>query len=368
MSISAKSNYVSKGLSPGLTMADADAIRSAMPWLYMVYPRVGNHGSAELVYRGQRIEGFFVQGVGPEWRKRDWVFKLRGRFFDERDLRDASRVCVVLIPPDWYKKPWWATWWRESAFARFAKRHDLLGKHLRLKDHDFVVIGTLEAPPVDLDPRWYHWNEPEIVVPASTLSRFFPDENQKEKGITTRIDDIQVDTGDEKTVNEARRKIETLLKRRHRGEEDFEIHDQRESIQEELNETRRYVLAGLVLGAIALFAGGIGIMNVTLAALFSRVKEIGIRRALGASKADILWQFLIESALLGLAGGIAGVGLGLAGSAYLQRNAQRDLSSITWYHLAAVIAVGVVSSAAFSLVPAWKAAQLDPVEALRSEQ
>src|SRR5581483_3343651 len=262
MSVFAKSNYVSRGLSPGLTLADADAIRMALPGLYMVYPRVGNHGGAQLVYDGQTIEGFYVQGVGPEWRKRDWVFQLRGRFFDERDVRSAARVCVVVEPPGWYKKPWWATWWRERPFHRFAKRRDLLGKHLRLKDHDFIVIGVLLPPPVDLDPRWYHWDEPDILVPATTLSRFFPDENQSAKGMTTRLDDIEIDTGDERTVNEVKRKVERLLQQRHR-EIDFEIRDQRQSIQEELNETQRYVIAGLVLGAIALFAGGIGIMNVT---------------------------------------------------------------------------------------------------------
>ena len=367
LSISRKSGYTSKGLSPGLTIEDADAIRKAMPELYMVYPRVGNKGHAEMYYNGEFVQHFYVQGVGPEWRRRDWVYRLRGRFFDEADMREAARVCVVLIPPTWYKKPFWATWWHLSRYQMFIQRHDLLGKHIRLKDHDFFVVGTLEAPPLDLDPRWYHWNDPNVLVPATTLSRYFPDEDKSEKGATLRIDDIQVDTGDERTSKEARHKIEQLLKLRHRGETDFEVHDAREDIQEELNETKRYVIAGLVLGAIALFAGGIGIMNVTLAALFSRVKEIGIRRALGASKADILWQFVIEAALLGLAGGIAGVALGWAGTAYLHRDAERELASITWYHLVAVVLIGVVASAAFSLVPAWRAAQLDPVEALRSE-
>lgn len=367
MSVTHKSGYITKGLSPGLTLGDAEAIRREMPELFMVSPRVGNHGPSLLWYQGTKLEHFFVQGITPEWRKRDWVYQLHGRFISDWDVRNSARVCVLLQPGTWHKKPYWAWWWKESPWSKFVHHHDLIGKTINLKDHDFVVVGMIEGPPKDLDPRWYVWNEPSVILPITTLSHLFPDYNHKSKGETTDIDSIEIDTGEEGTVSSVKRRVETILRARHRGEEDFEVTDNRQAIQEELNETRKYVVAGLVLGAVALLAGGIGIMNVTLAALFSRVKEIGIRRALGASQADILLQFVVEAALLGFAGGLAGIGLGLLGTHYLQRNAERDLSSITWYHLAGVILVAVAASAVFSFVPAWKASRLDPVEALRSE-
>lgn len=108
-------------------------------------------------------------------------------------------------------------------------------------------------------------------------------------------------------------------------------------------------------------------MNVTLAALFSRVKEIGIRRAIGASRADVLVQFVVEAAFLGLAGGVAGVELGRIGIAYLARNSQRELASVTWYHLLGVVAISIAASTLSSLYPACKAAWLDPVDALKNE-
>jgi putative ABC transport system permease protein len=122
------------------------------------------------------------------------------------------------------------------------------------------------------------------------------------------------------------------------------------------------------MGAVAVIAGGIGILNVTLAALFARIKEIGVRRAVGATRLDILSQFVAEAVLLGLCGGIAGTALGAGGIAYLSRHMEgRNIASLTWYHMAAALAISGAVGLAFSLYPAWIAATLDPVEALRSE-
>ena len=127
------------------------------------------------------------------------------------------------------------------------------------------------------------------------------------------------------------------------------------------------MLAAVALGIVALLAGGIGIMNVTLATIFSRVKEIGVRRAVGAGRADIMAQFVLEAGLLGAAGGLAGAGLGAVGISWLAKTAQRDVVSMAWHHCLAVIVLAAVVSALFAVIPAYQAALLDPVEALRSE-
>jgi putative ABC transport system permease protein len=182
------------------------------------------------------------------------------------------------------------------------------------------------------------------------------------------VDEIQVETGSERTLGSSRRRIEAILKRRHRGEEDFEIKDMREEIESKMDDMRKYVKAGFALGIVALLAGGIGIMNVTLATIFARVREIGIRRAIGAGRSDILAQFLLEAAMLGAAGGVAGVALGLGGLKWLSTlGGTRDVAQITWTQCAEGIALAAAVSASFALIPAYRASRLDPVEALKAE-
>lgn len=364
MQIEAKRNYVSKGLSPGLTCEDAREIRRTLPELFMVYPKAKRWG--ETIYdRGRKVEGVPVFGVGEEWRKRDWVYALRGRFLNSQDIQDVARVCVVVEPGGWFKKPFWASWWNEDPIEIFLKRHDLLRRQLIIENHLFTVVGILKEPPKDLDPRWFHWEGNRVLVPITTFHRYFA--RQREGRSRTAIEEIQVDTGSEATVPGMKRRIETILKRRHQGEQDYDIQDNRDTIQEELSETQRYILVGMVLGLVALLAGGIGIMNVTLAAIFSRVKEIGIRRAVGATRADILAQFVTEAMFLGLSGGLAGLGLGYAGISYLARHSDQDLANLTWYHMAAVLSIGTAVSCLFSFYPARQAAALDPVAALKDE-
>ena len=363
MTIQAKEGYVSRGLSTGLTLADAEAIGREFPDLYMVNPLMQTRG-VRLAYGRTLVEGLRVDGVTPQWRKRDWVYKQRGRFFNDWDVAHAARVCVVVEPGGWVKKPFWASFYmREDPFEAFVARRDLLGRQIRLKESLFTVVGVLELPPRDKDPRWESWNNPAVLVPVTAFHRFLKEGTAAADG----VGHIKIDTGDERTLSPYRKRLEALLKRRHRGEEDFEIKDMREEIAGEMEEQRKYVLAAVALGIVALLAGGIGIMNVTLATIFSRVKEIGVRRAVGAGRADIMAQFVLEAGLLGAAGGLAGAGLGAVGISWLAKTAQRDVVSMAWHHCLAVIVLAAVVSALFAVIPAYQAALLDPVEALRSE-
>ena len=365
LSIEHKRNYVGRGLSKGLTVDDAQALRARMPELFMVSPTAGNWGP-DLAYEGKRVESASVLGVTPEWRRRNWVYTRRGRFFSERDQREAARVCVIVEPGGWVKKPFWLSYWgiQESDFDKLVSRRDLLGRRLRIGGHEFVVVGALKLPPKDKDPRWDSWNNPSILLPLASYSRFLGSSRGNAPGA---VDEIAVDTGDEKTLGPARRRIETILKQRHRGEEDFEVKNQRQELEDSIREENKYVLVALILGVVALISGGIGILNVTLAAVYSRVREIGIRRALGAERADVLALFVAEAALLGLAGGVAGVLLGVVGIEKLAKAADRDVVDMTWYHAVAMVALSSAVAAAFSAYPAWLASRLDPVEALREE-
>ena len=185
--------------------------------------------------------------------------------------------------------------------------------------------------------------------------------------MASHIERINVDTGDEKTVPIYKRRIEELLKARHRGEVDYEVKDNREEIQGIMNSIRQYVIAILAVGIVAILAGGIGIMNVTLATIYSRIKEIGIRRAVGATRSDIMLQFLVEAMALGFMGGVAGLGLGTAGVLYLSRHAERDMYSMSALHFFYTLLIAVGTGFIFALYPANQASKLDPVEALHYE-
>ena len=364
LTIEQRSAYVSKGLSPGLTLDDAYAIRREFPDLYMVAPRTMNW-SGRFVAEHVDTRRVRVLATGPEWRRRDWVYALRGRFLNQWDMDHQSRVCLVVLPPGWHKKPFWASFWnRTDPFGDYVVHHDLLGRQIRLEDSYFTVVGVLAPPPRDLDPRWESWSTPNVVVPMTA----FQQRLQPRWMRPTLIEEILIDTGDAATLGRRRREIEQLLLQRHRGEPDFEIHDMQEAIESELAKQRKNMRTALALGLVALLAGGIGIMNVTLAAIFSRVREIGVRRALGATPADILAQFVVEAGLLGLAGGLAGLGLGLVGVRYLKEIAERpSMVQLGWLQCVLVVVVGMLVSAAFAAAPAWQASRLDPVEALRAE-
>ena len=363
MSVEAKSSYISKGLSEGLTLDDTVALRRQFPDLYMTYPTV-SLWSGRFLHGRLQSRNMKVLGTSPEWRRRDWVYTLRGRFINQWDMDHQSRVCVLVEPAGWFHKPFWANFWRrDNPYDDYALRHDLLGQQVRLEDSYFTVVGVLKPPPQDLDPRWETWATPNAIVPVTAFQQRLQPSWMRPHG----IESIVIDTGSEQTLSRYRREIQQFLLRRHREEEDFDISDMREAIEGEMEKQRKYVNAALALGIVALLAGGIGIMNVTLAAIFSRVREIGIRRAVGATPGDIMAQFLVEAGLLGAAGGVAGVGLGLVGVWYLKKMTDKDLAHMTWLHCLAVVGVGALVSAAFAAVPAWQASRLDPVEALRAE-
>jgi len=358
------------GLSRGLTLGDAEAIRKNMPELYMVAPTRSGYGNFNY---GAFKTDLGLRGITLEWTKRDWAYTLRGRFINQQDIDQAARVCVVTEPGGWSdenKRPsWWGRWYNDvDDFKSFIKRTDLLGRTVRVNNQLLTVVGILQEPPIDKDPRggWGSSQGGELTVPITTLQRYFSSDSG-DRYVPESINNISVDTGSEKIFLAAKHRIENLLDSRHRGEKDFEIEDLQEEIEKKLQVMRKNAIAVLSIGLVAILSGGIGIMNVTLATIFSRIREIGIRRALGATRFDILVQFVIEAMLLGTCGGVAGIGLGLAGLRYLVEDGTEKIQSLHWWHFPATLAISAAVGFLFSLYPAHTAARLDPVEALRYE-
>jgi len=367
--INRKRDYIPRGLSSGLTAADAQAIRDAFPEIPMVYPSIWRWGT-RVRFGDLHSEDVSLLGTTTEWRRRDWVYRLQGRFLDEEDTRAAARVCIVVKPGGWIKKPFWAGFDQEKALRRWIEHRGLLGQELLIEDHLFRVVGVIEEPPRDRDPRWFrHWwdwsSGGMVLVPITSYQRYLL-RGEGRNAVAAKADDLQVDVGEESQVGVYIRRFEALLATRHRGEIDFEVRDFRERIRGALKRNRENALAVLVIGVVAILAGGIGIMNVTLATIFSRIREIGIRRALGATRAEIVAQFVTEATILGFLGGVAGLPLGFAAARWLSPDPNHIvLPGLAHFVLAWLISIG--TGLLFSLLPAWRASRFDPVEALRYE-
>jgi putative ABC transport system permease protein len=351
-----------RGLSKGLTLDDARAIRTLFPGLYMVSPQDNTWGP--FAAEGFHNNGVSVMGVTPEWRLRDWVYRMEGRFFSPRDLETEARVCIIVLPGGWIKRPYWDKDTYIDPFDAFITHHDLLGHWVALNDHPFRVIGVLHEPPRDKDPRWFHnGGVPSILLPLTTAETVLRHDSQK---MDLMVNEIQIDTGDEATAASYARRIEKALSERHRGEKDFEVKDYREFLEGAIKKMRSFIISIGIIGVIAMLAGGIGILNVTLATVFSRVREIGVRRALGATRRDIVAQFIVEALVLGVFSGAAGSALGaLMVLKFSPSDRMIDNFSPVYALVSTAIAVGV--SFAFSVGPAWQASRLDPMNALRYE-
>ncbi len=366
LKIEKKRGFKGKGLSPGLTSDDAALMRRHWPELYMAYPMV-RRWQTRIRLEDFKSDDLVTWGTTEEWARRDWVYAVRGRFLTADDVREARRVAVILQPGGWVQKPYWAKYFPEQALEKFVKRREVLGKEVLLDDHVFTVVGILQEPPRDKDPRWGHSSyggSGNVIVPITAYQKYLlPRWN---KGRPEAIDEIQVDTGGGRDHAALVRAVKGLLDARHRGEKDYNLKDFNDLWAGRIKRQRERALAVLVIGVVAVLASGIGIMNVTLATIFSRIREIGIRRALGATRADIINQFVSEAVVLGAVGGVGGTALGWLFTIKLAPDPDM-MAPVTASAVGLAMLIALATGFFFSLYPAWQASRLDPVESLRYE-
>lgn len=332
-----------------LTMGDVEAIADpfAAPSVVGVAPIL--QGSAEVSYSGES-EVTAINGVTPDYATVRNYNVTEGDFITEAHMLGRSAVVILGV---------------DVADEIFGRKSGLVEETVRIEGQPFRVIGVLE----EKGGGSFGSEDDQIIVPLTTAQ-----DRLIRRQTRDRVDVIFVGAASADLVPQASDEIAQILRQRHRteiGEDDFTIFTQQDFLDVASSITGILTIFLGGIAGISLLVGGIGIMNIMLVSVVERTREIGLRKAMGARKIDILTQFLTESVLLSIFGGIVGIGLGWLISVVVgQIAANADADIVPVIGMDAVLLATLFSAAVgvfFGLYPANRAASLEPVEALRYE-
>lgn len=320
---------------------DAKAIKSKVKDIDYVSPTVQT--SYQIVY-GNQNWNTTVEGVTPEFMSIRSLSVSNGSFISTNDLEKRNRVAVI------------GTTVAENLFDE----KNPVGQNIRINNQPYKVIGLLTSKG---QSSMGQDQDDMIYVPLTTAM-------ERMLGITY-VQSINVQVSDSTKMDQVQENIETLLRQRHHltagnKEDDFTVRNLT-SLMETVSQSTSMLT--LLLGAIAgisLFVGGIGIMNIMMVSVTERTREIGIRKALGATFMNIMTQFLIESMVIGVIGGLIGILVGIGASQLISKFGNFT-TVITATPIIVSFAFSVGIGLFFGIYPARKAAKLDPIEALRYE-
>ena len=324
-----------------LVLEDAKAIAEQVPSVSRVAPQIT---LSEVLQVGGLTTSASVLGVTPEFLPVRQFEMERGRFFSASDLEGARSL--VVIGPD--------------LAAKMFPAQEALGRTLRIRNQAFEVIGVL-APKGAV----FGQNQDEnAYIPLSTMVNQLSGRDPT-YGISLNF--ISVEARDADSINAAAFQITNLLRQRHRilRDDDFAVRSQKDALTIVSTITGGLTLMLAAIGGVSLLVGGIGIMNIMLVSVSERTAEIGLRKALGARSGDVLLQFLVESLVLASLGGAIGTAVGIGAVSLVGLVTPLPAAIGSGTVLLTVLLSGSIGLF-FGVVPARRAAQLDPIVALRS--
>ena len=350
-SFSAGKSFLDLIKRPDLTEADAAEIKDLCPSVGVVAMQLGGGPNARmerLTYRNQSTKAVPVVGATANFGEINYIPLESGRVFTDFEVERRRYVVILGYAP------------AQTLFPG----SDPLGKSLRIGQHEFTVVGVFGQRPGVLG------GSPDefAIIPLTTYDKLFP--APRFRGYLMRFLQIMVSPRAGYTQQEMMVEIESVLRARHRlrldEENDFDLLTA-DSILGILNQfTRAILLALIVISSIALMVGGIGVMAIMTISVTERTREIGVRKALGARRREILVQFLVEAVVLTSIGGILGIVLGSAIGYGVNMFAGFPVS-LPWWSFALGLGFSSVIGIFFGMWPAMKASRLDPIEALRYE-
>ncbi|MGC1423977.1 MAG: ABC transporter permease [Terracidiphilus sp.] len=321
-----------------LTREDEKAVLAQVPSVVASSPVLESHD--RISFGGGVVKDTLVLGVSPQYKDVRNLIVLSGRFFDDQD-ETAHMMCAVVTVP----------------FARdmFGSTDAALGKEFSIQGIPFTIVGTFKES-VDTFGETEIEDE-TILIPFSVARYFTGTDNVKQIYFTIRSMD---------EVPDATREIQRVIQSRHKASSVYKTFDLRELLSMANRIAIALTVVLVMVSAVTLAVGGVGIMNIMLANVRARIREIGIRKALGATYREIKLQFLAEAVIISLAGGLVGCFVGLAVPLSIRLFSDYSLPISIWSVVTALTAATIVG-VVFGTVPATRAAQMDPVEALKYE-
>jgi len=328
---------------PPITYEDALAIKRYCPAVVGVAPQnyYNRRGGNLVKYRENQANRPAFFGTLPDFETVNNSFVENGRFITESDENARSFVCVIGKDIE------------EALFPGI----DPIGKMIQVNDDKFLVIGVMEKRETVIGSRENNF----VLIPYNTFKKIHPEEKELWLSVKARGPAY---------MQEAIDQITDLMRRRHglryNQEDDFAVFTQESLMEIWKSLTQAVWLVMIVISSIGLLVGGVGVMNIMLVSVTERTREIGIRKAVGARRATILWQFLIEAMVLSGIGGILGIIGGIALSQLVALISPLPaVVSVPWVIIGFCFSVAV--ALVFGIYPAARASRLDPIECLRYE-